>query len=853
MYFRILGSTEVVDGNRRVELPTGRGRSLLALLILHAGQPVGADRIIDELWGEDPPRTASTVIQGLVSRLRRALEPFRAKGRPPELIKTVGSGYCLAIDPDAVDANRFKRLLDIARGAAPEARSATLAEALSIWRGPALAEFTYQPFAQRAIATLEELRIEAVEERIEADLSMRAGGDLVAELEEAIVANPFRERLRGFLMLALYRAGRQADALEAYRKARAVFAEELGLEPGPALRELEAAIFRQDPTLQPKEATRGAMPSDAAQSSWLPRERRTVTVVAVDATPAADTAIDPEVHGQAGDRAARVAGMVLERHGARVERLLGDTLVAFFGFPVAHEDDAVRAVRAALDVRTAVYGLDRDPSFLDGHRSRMRAGIDMGEIVVTGPAGALHDMVRGPVIVAAGRLLQAAVDGEVIVGRAAARVLRGRVILKPVELAADGENAAWRVLEVIAGAPAVPRDIGAPMLGRHVEVSRLRSAFGRTVRSGTVVRMTILGEAGIGKSRLARELGASIGAAANVITLRCPAGAEGVFFPLRQAMVEAAGIRGWRPLYDLLASDVHGRPLAEIAVSMQLPAEAVNAAALFPAIRRLFETLAAERPLVVIFEDLHWAEAVVLDLVDYLQREATGRILLLCEARPDVIERRPDWERADVLQLGPLSAEDLESLVVVRAGSIDADVKRRIVETADGNPLFAEQLLAGRDDASTDEIPGSLRALLTMRLDRLGPGERDVLRCASVVGIEFDYHAVCALLPDEARPFVERHLDTLRRKDLVEPADAGGFRFRHSLIRLAANHSMTREDRAVLHQRLARWLQHDLTDPMPELTRIIAYHLAQAEIYGSASGKAASRSMGSADTGPPLR
>jgi DNA-binding SARP family transcriptional activator len=849
MYFRILGSTEVVDGSRRVELPTGRGRSLLALLILHAGQPVGADRIIDELWGEDPPRTAGTVVQGLVSRLRRALEPLRARGGPAELIKTVGSGYCLAIDPEAVDANRFKRLLDQARGATPEARSATLAEALSMWRGPALVEFTYQPFAQRAIAALEELRIDAIEDRIEADLSLRAGTDLVAELEEVIVGNPFRERLRGFLMLALHRAGRQAEALEVYRKTRTLFAEELGLEPGPALRELEAAIFRQDRALQLETATHVAQPSDAAPSSWLPRERRTVTVVAIDATPAADAGVDPEVLGHAGAYAARVAGRVLERHGARVERLLGDTLVAFFGFPLAHEDDALRAVRAALEVRTAVYALDDHLSLREGHRSRMRAGIEMGEIVVTGPAGALQDMVRGPVIVAAGRLLQAAGDAEVIVGRAAAHLLRGRVILKPVELAADGEKAAWRVLEVVAGAPTGPRAIGALMFGRQDELTRLRSAFARTVRTGAVVRMTILGEAGIGKSRLARELAVSIGADANVITLRCPSDAEGVFFPLRQAMVEAAGIRGWRSLYDLLASDDHGRPLPEIADAMQLPAERVNAAALFPAMRRLFETLASERPLAVVFEDLHWADVVVLDLVDYLQREATGRILLLCQARPDVIERRPDWERADVLQLGPLSADDLESLVVDRAGSIDAETKHRIVETADGNPLFAEQLLAALDDATGDEIPGSLRALLTMRLDRLGPGERDSLRSASVVGMEFDYDAVCALLPDDARPFVERHLDALRRKHLVEPADTGGFRFRHSLIRLAAQQSMTRGDRAILHERLARWFQHDLTDRVPELTQTIAYHLAQADFHRSASGKAASRRMGSADTG----
>src|SRR3989442_6261292 len=183
-----------------------------------------------------------------------------------------------------------------------------------MWRGPALADFSYEPFAQRAIAALEELRIQAVEDRVEADLSLRRGGDLVAELEEVIAANPYRERLRGFLMLALYRAGRQADALEAYRRARSLFADELGLEPGPGLRHLEAAIFRQDPALDLQPGTRAGDRSDAAPSSWLPRERRTVTVVAVDLAPAAESAIDPEALGRLGAHAARVAADVLEHH-----------------------------------------------------------------------------------------------------------------------------------------------------------------------------------------------------------------------------------------------------------------------------------------------------------------------------------------------------------------------------------------------------------------------------------------------------------------------------------------------------------------------------------------------------------
>jgi DNA-binding SARP family transcriptional activator len=839
MDFGILGVTVVRDEARLVALPTGRARALLALLILHVGEPVAAERIIDELWGEAAPPTAGTVVQGLISRLRRSLEPTRARGGPSSILKTVGGGYCLAIAPDAVDANRFKSLLDRARVTSAEERSRILVDALGTWRGPALADFTYEPFAQRAIAALEELRIQAIEDRVEAELSLRRGGDLVAELEEVIAANPFRERLRGFLMLALYRAGRRADALEAYRKTRSLFAEELGLEPGPGLRQLEAAIFREDPGLELKAPARIGEQPLAAPSAWLPRERRTVAVVAIDTTPTAAPAPDPEALAGIGEHAARVASDALERHGARVERLLGDMLLGFFGFPLAHEDDALRAVRAALDARTAVYGLDADASSGTRVRNCMRAGIDVGEIVVAGPAGALQDVVRGPVLALTGRLMQAAGDGDVVVGAAAARLLRGSLILKQVErLTSDGAKA-FRVLDVVAGASGVPRALTAPMVGRQEELTRLRSAFRGCLRSGSPVRLLVLGDAGIGKSRLAKELAASTREEANVMTLRCPADGEGAFTPVRQAVVEAAGLYGWRALHDVLAAggDKGPAPLNEIADAMNLQAEPGSASGLFPAMCRLLEVIARELPLIIVFEDLHWAEPTFLDLIDVLMNDAAGRMLLLCVARPDLLEHRPDWEGLNTLQVGPLPSGDLESLVNERSGSIPTDTRRQIVDASQGNPLFAEQLLAAIDD-DTEVLPGSLRGLLTMRLDHLGPGERDVLRCASVVGMDIARDAVCALLPDDAQAFVDRHLDTLERKRLIERVGPITFRFSHSLIRLAAYQSMTREDRATLHERFAEWLRHDQSDQLLEFAQSLGYHVGQAEMHRRAAGHA---------------
>jgi DNA-binding SARP family transcriptional activator len=250
MEFRILGLMEVLDAARRVELPRGKGRSLLAILTLHAGQPVASERLIDEIWGGEPPTTAATVVHGLVSRLRKVLEPDRMTGTPPQVLQTVGTAYRLAIDPEDVDANRFKRLLDEARGGSPDMRSAKLSAALSLWRGPPLADFMYEPFSQLAIAALEESRIEAMEDRFEAELARGRDAELVTELHEVTAGHPFRERLRGFLMVALYRAGRQTESLDVYRRTRALLLEEMGLEPGPELLELEAAILRQDPTLE---------------------------------------------------------------------------------------------------------------------------------------------------------------------------------------------------------------------------------------------------------------------------------------------------------------------------------------------------------------------------------------------------------------------------------------------------------------------------------------------------------------------------------------------------------------------------------------------------------------------------
>jgi predicted ATPase len=306
---------------------------------------------------------------------------------------------------------------------------------------------------------------------------------------------------------------------------------------------------------------------------------------------------------------------------------------------------------------------------------------------------------------------------------------------------------------------------------------------------------------------------------------------------VRDAVIEAAGFLGWHGLHRLLANDHDGLHVApEIATAIGLRAQSESVAVLFPAVRRLFTALASQRPLVVVLEDLHWAEPTFLDLVDYLARETTARILLLCLARPELVERRPDWDSTDVVELEPLSTTDVEGLVVHRAGLIGPDVVRQIVEISGGNALFAEQLLVALDDGPLGVVPASLRGLLTMRLDRLGPGERDLLRCASIVGLEFDLDAVSGLLPLDAQPFLERNLKSMAQRRFIQRTGPISFRFGHALIRMAAYQSISLEDRAALHERFAEWLGRTSPDATPELRDVLGYHLEQAMDHRRSSG-----------------
>ena len=264
MEFRVLGPFEVCEGEQALEIGAGKQRALLAVLLLRSGEVVSTDRLIDALWDEDPPASALNSIHVYVSQLRKTL----GNGH----LETRGHGYLLALDSEELDLGRFERMLGEGRALLAEGEAERAAEvlraALALWRGPPLSDFASEPFARGEIARLEELRLSALEERVEADLALGRHAELVAELEALVHEHPLRERLRAQLMLALYRSGRQAEALAAYQQARSMLADELGLEPGRSLRELEGAILRQDSQLDPAVEPSTPTSEPAAEAAW---------------------------------------------------------------------------------------------------------------------------------------------------------------------------------------------------------------------------------------------------------------------------------------------------------------------------------------------------------------------------------------------------------------------------------------------------------------------------------------------------------------------------------------------------------------------------------------------------------
>ena len=601
--------------------------------------------------------------------------------------------------------------------------------------------------------------------------------------------------------------------------------------------------------------------------------RKTVTVLFSDVV--GSTAISEHLDAEAvRDLMARYFAAMrraIERHGGTVEKFIGDAIMAVFGIPTLHEDDALRAVRAAIEMRDALAELNAEFESERGVTIQARTGITTGE-VVTGEPSTGGTLATGDTVNTAARLEQAAGPADILIGAPTYRLVRDAVRAEAIEpVSAKGKElpvAAYQLHSLKLGVETQGRSLNTPLIGREAELSRLQQAYREVVRQRRCELFTLLGSAGVGKSRLVWEFLAGIDADARILRGRCLPYGEGItYWPLAEVMREAAAIsdaddretaRG--KLLNLLVGERDGELLAaQLASAIGLSDERASQTEVFWAVRRTLEQLARQRSLVVVWEDIHWAEPAFLDLIDHLadwSRDAP--ILLLCPARPELLDGRRGWGggklNATTVLLEALPPDAAARLIDALPGgtALPEALRGRIAQVAEGNPLFVEELFGMlvddgvlcavdrqwqvRGDVDRLEIPATISALLAARLERLTPPERQVAQRAAVVGRVFEADAVAELTPDSVRPQLPATLMALVRKELVRPErselTAGdAFKFRHILIRDTAYGALPKRERAVLHERVADWLERVAGDRLSEVDEIIGYHLEQAHEF----------------------
>ena len=604
--------------------------------------------------------------------------------------------------------------------------------------------------------------------------------------------------------------------------------------------------------------------------------RKTVTIVFADVVGSTSRGeqTDPESTRRMLSRYFDAVRRVIERHGGSVEKFIGDAVMAVFGIPTLHEDDALRAVRAAHEMRSAVELLNQELASASWPPIALRTGVNTGE-VVAGEGTQGHTMVTGDAVNVAARLEQAAGPGEIVLGPATYRLVRQAVEAEPMpalELKGKAEPMeAYRLVSVGEAGPLRRHDT--PLVGRRRELRLLSEAFDRANDERSCHLFTLLGTAGVGKSRLVHEFLGAMRERAQVLRARCLPYGEGItFWPVIELAQAAAGIglnespaTAVEKLRAVLDQVPDRDPILDrVCPTIGLSDQVVPTEETFWGFRKFLEAVATRQPLIAVVDDLHWAEPTMLDLIDHIadwSREAP--ILLLAIARPELLDVRPHWGggklNATTILLEPLGAEDSVQLIgnLVEDASLAETVQRRIGETAEGNPLFVEELVAmlvdqgvlrregeqwqAAEDLRSITVPPSISALVAARLDHLQPLERDLIGRASVVGKTFQRAAVAELSPPERRSDLASRLMTLVRKELVRPdrsATSGdeAFRFRHLLVRDAAYESLTKEQRADLHARFADWLERISGERMMEYQEVLGYHLEQAYRYRAELG-----------------
>jgi DNA-binding SARP family transcriptional activator len=871
--FRILGPLEALDEGRAVRLGGAKQRALLALFLLHRGEALTTDRLIDELWGERPPATAAKSVQVHVSRLRKALAG-REGNDPAGLIATRGHGYVLELDPECLDACRFERLVAEGRSeliaGRPERAGAALEEGLSLWRGPVLADLAYEPFAQREIARLDDLRVVALEQLIEARLALGAHAELVGRLETLIAEHPYRERLRAQLMLALYRCDRQADALQAFQDARRTLVEELGIEPGERLRELERAILAQDPGLA---APLTQDDRDAAARALAPDELPTGVV----------TFLLTDIEGSSGLWEADAGGMAtalelhdeliartVQAHAGRLLKTKGEGDATVTVFPRASD-----AVAAAADIQEALGAA----SWPAGLELRVRIALHTGEA---------HERAGdyfGPALNRAARLRALARGGATVVSQATAEIVHDR--LPPevglVELGRRelrGLTRPENVFELRPGAAqatAPPKPVAAERAATEAAVETPRGTFVGRERELAELdagledafaargRLFLLaGEPGIGKSRLADELTARARARGAIVLVgRCwEAGGAPPYWPWIQSL--RAYVSETEP--EALRSQL-GPGAAEVAhllpelrsVFPELPEppalESEGARfRLFDAATSFLRSAAQARPLVLVLDDLHAADQPSLLLLQFVAREiGHSRLLALCAFRDvDPMLRDPLTSalaelvrepHATQIELVGLGEPDVAAYVEASTGRKPAP---RLVHTVhadtEGNPLFVAELVRLLDAegrlADTDahlRVPPSVRSVIGQRLGRLSERCRRLLVPAAVMGREFGLDALTRLSGLPRQGLLDVLDEAMAERVVGEVPEAPGrLRFSHALIRDTLYDELTPARRLQLHREVGEALEAVYAADLDSHLAELAHHFFAAAPAGVA-------------------
>ena len=649
--------------------------------------------------------------------------------------------------------------------------------------------------------------------------------------------------------------------------------------PAPATPPTAAAPAPAPPVEPRAPATPPApVPSVAPPVPSQKQERKVVTAVFSDLTgsTAMGEKLDPETVQTVMSRYFAEMSGILQAHGGTVEKFIGDAIVAVFGVPVVHEDDALRAVSACVEMRDAMNEMNKE--FMDrwGFQLLVRTGVNTGEVIATdvsqGDAFSTGDTMN-----VAARLEQNAPPGEILIGKATQKLVAHAARLEEIEpLALKGKSEpvpAWKVIDVQKWAGVGDRNLNSTLVGREEELATMIDRFERAVNDRGCQLFTVFGPAGVGKSRITAEFIASVKDRAMVLQGRCLPYGDGItFYPLGEAIKSAAGITdadsvadARRKMEELIGDDDDCSVISErIAAAIGLTDEAIGGHEILWAVRKMFEALARKEPVVVVFDDIHWAEPTFLEMLEYLVGwTQDAPIFLLCPSRRELLETRPGWgsdnPQMQSLILEPLKTSDSEKLIANLLGQAGLPPKTydNIITAAEGNPLFVEEMiriliddgvLESRDgqwvmtsDLEDVTVPPTIQALLSARLDKLREPERAVIQRASVIGKTFWWGAVTDLSPDDLRTQVGSHLQTLVRKELVFPERStfpaeDAFLFGHILIRDSAYDGLAKMVRAQLHERFAAWLEAKMGDRVLEYEEILGYHLEQAANYHNELG-----------------